>query len=51
MRAEMWFANLTVKARPATLATEMTVEDAFKAVIWASLAHLQGNERGMLEGT
>jgi inorganic triphosphatase YgiF len=39
-----------VKARPAALAAGMTVEDAFKAVIWASLAHLQANERGMLEG-
>ena len=39
-----------VKARPAALSTEMSVEDAFKAVIWASLAHLQANERGMLEG-
>ncbi|HJU65691.1 MAG TPA: CHAD domain-containing protein, partial [Gemmatimonadaceae bacterium] len=39
-----------VKARPATLSTEMTVEEAFKAVIWASLAHLQANERGMVDG-
>jgi len=39
-----------VKARPAALSTEMSVEDAFKAVMWASLAHLQANERGMLEG-
>jgi inorganic triphosphatase YgiF len=40
-----------VKARPAALGTDMTVDGAFKAVIWASLAHLQANERGMLEGT
>ena len=39
-----------VKARPAALSTEMSVEEAFRAVIWASLAHLQANERGMLEG-
>jgi inorganic triphosphatase YgiF len=38
------------KARPAVLSIEMSVEDAFKAVMWASLAHLQANERGMLEG-
>lgn len=39
-----------VKAKPAALTTGMSVNDAFKAVIWASLAHLQANERGMLEG-
>src|SRR5262249_24958148 len=39
-----------VKARPAALSPDMTVNDAFKAVLWASLAHLQANERGMLEG-
>jgi len=39
-----------VKARPATLSVDMTVSGAFTAVIWASLAHLQANERGMLEG-
>src|SRR5262249_44419213 len=39
-----------VKSRPPTLATEMSVDDAFTAVIWASLAHLQANERGMLAG-
>ena len=39
-----------VKARPAALSIEMSVAEAFKAVIWASLAHLQANERGMLEG-
>ena len=39
-----------VKARPAPLDRGLSVNDAFKAVMWASLAHLQANERGMLEG-
>src|SRR5262245_35855968 len=39
-----------VKARPAMLDRGMSVNDAFKAVMWASLAHLKANERGMLEG-
>ena len=39
-----------VKARPAALERGMSVNDAFKVVMWASLAHLQANERGMLEG-
>jgi inorganic triphosphatase YgiF len=39
-----------VKARPAVLDRGMSVHEAFKAVMWASLAHLQANERGMLEG-
>jgi inorganic triphosphatase YgiF len=39
-----------VKARPAALSAEMSVNEAFKAVLWASLAHLQANERGTLEG-
>lgn len=39
-----------VKARPAMLDGGMSVNDAFKAVMWANLAHLQANERGMLEG-
>ena len=39
-----------VKARPPTLAADMSVVDAFAAVIWTSLAHLQANERGMLAG-
>jgi triphosphatase len=39
-----------VKARPAALDRGMSVNDAFKAVMWASLAHLQANERGLLEG-
>ncbi len=39
-----------VKARAAALAADRSVNDAFKAVLWANLAHLQANERGMLEG-
>jgi inorganic triphosphatase YgiF len=39
-----------VKARAAALDRGMPVNDAFKAVMWASLAHLQANERGMLDG-
>jgi len=39
-----------VKSQPPTLATGMAVDEAFTAVIWASLAHLQANERGMLAG-
>ena len=39
-----------VKAQPAALDSSMTANDAFKAVMWANLAHLQANERGMLEG-
>jgi triphosphatase len=39
-----------VKARPAALTRDMPVNDAFKAVMWASLEHLNANERGMLEG-
>ncbi len=39
-----------VKSRPPTLAADMSVEAAFTAVIRASLAHLQANERGMLTG-
>lgn len=37
-----------VKSRPAELTRDMSVNDAFKAVMWANLAHLQANERGML---
>jgi inorganic triphosphatase YgiF len=39
-----------VKARAAALDPGMSVSDAFKAVMWANLAHLHANERGMLEG-
>jgi len=39
-----------IKATPPSLSTDMTVNGAFMAVIWASLAHLQANERGMLAG-
>jgi len=38
------------KARAAVLARGMTVAEAFKAVMWASLAHLEANEPGMLAG-
>jgi triphosphatase len=37
-----------VKARPAMLDRDMKVIDAFKAVMWANLAHLHANEAGML---
>jgi len=37
-----------VKARPVVLDRDMTVIDAFKAVMWVNLAHLQANEAGML---
>jgi CHAD domain-containing protein len=43
-------AEAPVKARPAVLDREMSVNDAFKAVMWATLAHLQANEPGMLAG-
>lgn len=39
-----------VKARPAGLSGAMPAREAFQAVIRASLAHLQANERGMLGG-
>lgn len=39
------------KARAASLDTSMSVNDAFKAVMWANLAHLHANERGMLKGS
>ncbi|MCW5603611.1 MAG: CHAD domain-containing protein [Burkholderiales bacterium] len=39
-----------VKSRAAALTPEMNVEQAFRAIAWATLAHLQANERGMLEG-
>lgn len=39
-----------VKAHPAALHGELSVSDAFRAVMWASLAHLLANERGMREG-
>ncbi len=38
-----------VKAQPATLSASMSVNDAFEAVIQASLEHLRANERGMLD--
>lgn len=39
-----------VKASPVKLAADMAVNQAFKAVLWAGLAQLQANERGMLAG-
>jgi triphosphatase len=39
-----------VKARRPALDHGMSVNDAFKAVMWANLAHLQANERGLLAG-
>jgi len=38
-----------IKARAAALTADMPVNDAFKAIAWATLGHLQANERGMLE--
>jgi inorganic triphosphatase YgiF len=38
-----------VKARPAALAQDMSVSEAFGEVAWATLTHLQANVRGMLE--
>lgn len=40
--------EMPVKARPAVLDRDMTVISAFKAVMWANLAHLQANEAGMV---
>ncbi|MDP2239148.1 MAG: CHAD domain-containing protein [Burkholderiales bacterium] len=39
-----------VKAQAVALDTGMSVNDAFKAIVWASLNHLQANEHGMLDG-
>lgn len=38
-----------VKAHAAALDAGMSVNDAFKAIVWASLHHLQANEHGMLD--
>lgn len=38
------------KARPAALTPALSVGESFKAVLRASLAQLQANERGLLEG-
>lgn len=38
-----------VKAEPPLLHEQMSVSDAFRAVVCACLAHLQANERGLLE--
>lgn len=37
-----------VKAQAVALDSGMSVDDAFKAIVWSSLAHLQANEHGML---
>jgi len=38
-----------VKAAAATLAAEMSVEDAFREIVFGCIAHLQANERGTIE--
>jgi len=43
-------AEAPIKARPAVLDRGMSVNDAFKSVMWATLSHLQANEPGMLAG-
>ena len=43
-------AKSPVKARPAVLDRGMSVNEAFKSVMWATLAHLHANEPGMLAG-
>ena len=37
-----------VRARAAVLTADMPVNDAFKAIVWATLNHLQANEHGTL---
>jgi triphosphatase len=39
-----------VRSQPAVLNRSMSVSDAFKAVMWANLSHLQANARGLLAG-
>ena len=41
---------MPVKANPAPLTADMPVSDAFKAIVGATLDHLQANEHGTLEG-
>lgn len=54
LKAERGFALLRsglsapVKAHPAALTADMSVNDAFKAIAWATLGHLQANECGVL---
>jgi triphosphatase len=43
-------ARSPVKAQHAVLDRGMSVNDAFKAVMWATLVHLRANEPGMLAG-
>lgn len=38
------------KARAVALSADMTVNDAFKAIAWTTLNHMQSNERGMQAG-
>ncbi|HEU4771931.1 MAG TPA: inorganic triphosphatase, partial [Candidatus Udaeobacter sp.] len=38
-----------IKAVPVRLETEMKLDEAFKAIAWNCLDHLQGNEAGMLQ--
>ncbi len=42
-------ASTPVKAESPRLQAQMTVSEAFRAVVFACLAHLQSNERGLLE--
>ena len=42
-------AAMPVKAQSPELEAQMTVSEAFRAVVFACLAHLQGNEHGLLE--
>lgn len=41
-------SSAPIKAHAVALDAGMSVDDAFKAIVWASLNHLQANERGML---
>ena len=42
-------ASMPVKAESPGLEAQMTVSEAFRAVVFSCLAHLQGNEHGLLE--
>lgn len=42
-------AAMPLKAEPPALEAQMTVSEAFRAVVFACLTHLQGNEHGLLE--
>jgi inorganic triphosphatase YgiF len=43
-------ASMPVKAESPRLQAQMPVPEAFQAVVFSCLAHLQANERGLLEG-